>query len=290
MLRRGSAAAAYNSYAVVLHEMLVILGQLLRSELVNRMSAHILRKSGIGQHRYILRGIRSQEADTVIHLGRSSSAVQTDDVYIVGFERGQSRANFSSQQHRSSSFERHLNCDRQPLAGFLHGIEHAGQSSFGLQQVLRGFDQQNIHATFDQRARLLNIARDHVVELDMSQRRQLGRRPNRSRHKPWSVLGRELLRHLFRDLGGGNIELGNFILQVVFGQHHARPTERVRLHYIAAHAKKAGVNVFNNVRPAQDQKLVASLFAPEIVHTGIAGLYARAHRAIIDDDALLHGL
>ena len=50
------------------------------------------------------------------------------------------------------------------------------------------------------------------------------------------------------------------------------------------------MNILDNVRSAQNQQFVATLFTPEIVHTGIAELNVSSHRAVIDDDTLIHGM
>ena len=64
----------------------------------------------------------------------------------------------------------------------------------------------------------------------------------------------------------------------------------VGLDHIAANLEEGGVNVFDNVRPAQNQQFVTTFFTPEIVHTGIAELDIGPHRAVVDNDAFLHGL
>src|SRR5579863_2406237 len=290
MFGSGSATAAHDADTVVLHKMLVILGQLFRLQFVNRMTTHILRESGVGQYRNVLGGVRAQKTDGIVHFDRPGGAVQADDIHIERLERGERGADFCSQQHRPGGFERDLNRDREALASLLHGFEYAGQRSFGLEQVLRSLDQQNIDAAFDQRTDLLQIARNHVVKLNVSERRQLGSRPNRSSHKTRLVFRRKLPRNLFRNLRRGDVDLRNLVLQIVLGQYYRRSAESVGLHHIAAHPEEAGVNILNNVRPAQYQKFVASLLAPKIIHTGIAGLNTRPHGAVIDDNAFLHGL
>ncbi len=49
------------------------------------------------------------------------------------------------------------------------------------------------------------------------------------------------------------------------------------------------MNLRNHVRAREHQQFVASLFAPVIVGSKVAELDVRAHRAVIDDDALIHG-
>jgi len=48
------------------------------------------------------------------------------------------------------------------------------------------------------------------------------------------------------------------------------------------------VNIADNVGPAQDEQLVATLLAPEIIGRRVAELNIGPHRAVIHHDAFLH--
>src|ERR1700730_10271427 len=60
--------------------------------------------------------------------------------------------------------------------------------------------------------------------------------------------------------------------------------------HIAAHAQKTGVNLFDDVGPAEDEQFVTAFLAPEIIDAGIAHLSPRAHGAVVDDDPVAYGL
>jgi hypothetical protein len=137
---------------------------------------------------------------------------------------------------------------------------------------------------------LLFIRRRHRIEADVPQRRQLGGRSHRSRHEPRPFLGRELLRHFPRQLRRFHVDLAHSIRQFKLAQHDARSAKRIRLDDVAADFEKVGVNLPNNVGTAQHQHFAAILFAPVIVQGRIARLNVRPHRAVIDNDALFHGL
>ena len=141
------------------------------------MATHILRKSGIGKNRNVLGGIQPKVAHRIIHFLRSGGAIQTNDVDIKHFERGKCRPDFRAQQHRARFLQRHLHRDRQPLPCFLQGIEHAHDGNLGLQQILRGLNEQHIHTTLNEGEGLLFVRANHVIETDMPERRQLGRGP-----------------------------------------------------------------------------------------------------------------
>ena len=124
----------------------------------------------------------------------------------------------------------------------------------------------------------------------MSQRRQLRSRTDRTRNEPRPVFGRKLLCDFLCDPCRSNIDLGDFVLQIVFRKYYPRPAERIGLNHIATHAQKTDVDILNNVRPAEHQKLIATFLSPEIVHTGIARLDTGTHGAVVNHDALSHGL
>ena len=109
-------------------------------------------------------------------------------------------------------------------------------------------------------------------------------------HEARLVFGGKLLRNFFRDLRGRDVDLSDFVLQVVLGQHHPGGAKGVGLDYVAAHLEEVGVNVLDDVGPAQHQQFVAAFLAPEIVHTGVAELDIRPHGAVVNHDALFHGL
>ena len=73
-------------------------------------------------------------------------------------------------------------------------------------------------------------------------------------------------------------------------QHDTGRAESVGLDHIAADFEKVSVNVLDDVGPAEDQQFVAALLAPEIVHTGVAELNVSPHGAVVNDDAVAHGL
>ena len=290
MLRRRTAASTDNANSVILNEMFVVGRQFFRFQLVDRAPPLVLRKPRVGKNGDVLAGIRAKESNCVVHFNWAGGAVQADDIYIKWLERGQRGTDFSPQQHCACRFKRYLNRNRYPLSGFLHRLKHADHGRFRLQQILRGFNQQHIHAALDQSAGLFEISRDHVVEFDVAERRELGCRSDRAGHKPRSIFRRELLRYFFSNFRGSDVKFRNFVMQIVFGKDHACRAKCVGFDNITANREETRMNVLNNVRPAQRQQLVAAFLAPEIVHTGIAELDVRPHRAVVDNDALKHGL
>ena len=176
------------------------------------------------------------------------------------------------------------------LARGLHGVENAGQRGFRLQQVLASFDEQHIHAGFDQRARLLFITRGHGVEADVAERRQLGGGPHGAGDEARPAVAGEIGGGFAREFHRGAVDLRDLVLQIVLGEDDAGGAEGVGLDHVAAGSEKAGMDITDDVRAAQHQQLVAAFLAPEVVGRGLAHLYVGAHSAVVDHDALPHGL
>ena len=219
---RCAAAAAHDADAVVLHKMLVILGQFLRRQFVDRVPADVLRQTGVRQHRNFLGGIQRQVADRVVHLLRTGRAIQPDGIHVERFERGQRRADLGAQQHGSGFLQRDLHRHRQPLARFPHGFQHADGGDLGLQQILRSLDQKHVDAAFNQSGGLLFVRRHHRVETDVPERRQFGGWPHRSRDESRLVFRRELLRHFLGELRGLHVDLVHAVAQIEFAEDDSR--------------------------------------------------------------------
>src|SRR5689334_17653296 len=112
MLRRGAAASADNPDAVVLDEVLVVVREVRRLELVDGVPAFVLRQAGVGKNRNMLARICPKEAHRIVHLDRPGGAIQSNDVDVERFQRGERSTDFSPQQHRSGSFKCYLNSYR----------------------------------------------------------------------------------------------------------------------------------------------------------------------------------
>src|SRR5579862_9363694 len=124
----------------------------------------------------------------------------------------------------------------------------------------------------------------------MSQGRQLRGWPDRPGNEPGLVLCRELLGNFAGKLSSFEVDFPNAVPELKLSQNDARPTERISFDDIAPHPQKICMNFANDIRPAQYQNFTAVFFAPIIVECRIALVNIGAHRAVIDDDALAHGL
>ena len=268
----------------------MIIGQLPRREGINRAPADILRQTGIGQHRDVLGGIDAEVTHSIVHLLGPGGAVQADGVHVIRFQRGQRGADFGAQQHGPGGFQRDLHLHRKPPPFFPHHVERRNGRNLGLQQVLAGLDQQNVHAGIDQRGYLLNVGGTHVVEADVLQRRQLRRRANGAGHKARFARRGIVRRDGASEFDRLGIQFGNAILETVLGQHNARSTEGIGFDYVAADLQEGCMNVANDIRTAEHQQFIAALLAPVVVGGGVAKLNIGPHGAVVNDNALIHRL
>ncbi len=69
----------------------------------------------------------------------------------------------------------------------------------------------------------------------------------------------------------------------------ARGAEGVGLDDVGTGSQIRGVNLFDDVGPAEHEDVVVAVLAAELVQRKVAGLDGGAHRAVVDDDALLDG-
>ena len=101
---------------------------------------------------------------------------------------------------------------------------------------------------------------------------------------------RELGSYFFGELCGSKVDLCDTISKAKLTENDTHSVERVGLNDVATYAEEACVNVANDVRPAEYEYLVAVLFAPIIIQSGVVLVDIGAHRPVVNDDALLNEL
>ena len=178
---------------------------------------------------------------------------------------------------------RYLHLNRHTLPCRTHRVLTGSQRYFSLQQILAGFDQQNIDAALNQRLNLFSIGLRHGVIGDVSYRGQLGGRTDRTGNEARLLRRGKLRGDFLRQFCGSKIQLAGFVCQLIFLQHDARGTECVRLDNIATYLQKTGVNAAYQVRSAEHEQLIAAFLIPIVVNRQGAILDTGAHGAVIDD-------
>ena len=288
-VRRSSPTASTDDiHPILAGKSPMVLGKLRWRQLVDGMSAYVLRQPGIRQHAHGHRRVLAQEPHRVVHLRRPSRAVHPNHIRPEALDHRQRSADLRAQQHRPGRLHRDLHLKRQRHAGISHRVVTGGNRNLHLQNVLAGLDQQHVHAALDQCLRLLHIARQHRVVSDVPQRGQLGRRPHRPRHKSRLLRRRVLARHILRQPRRRNVQFPRAICNPKLGEHQRRCAKRVGLDNVRARLKVARVDLADHIGPRDYQNLRAVLLPREVAFDSKrVVLDRRAHRAVVDQHALL---
>ena len=202
------------------------------------------------------------------------------------------------------------NENRDFLSPVFEVLVHRKQSRFGVQRIKDSFHQKNIHATFNQRLRLLVIRFDNLIKSTRAKRRVLHRRTHRQRtirranstsrkSRLRRILLRELNAAFFGQLRRRDVDVPNVLFpiqSVIRLRNHSR-VESVRLDNISTSRQVRRVNLLDNIRSSQNQNIVVAfqivlvVFVPlrtEILLLQLVRLNGRSHRAVDDHDPLRH--
>ena len=169
MGRRGAAATANDADAVLLDELGQRLGKRFWLQRVDGNAVHVERQAGVGDARNRQAGLFTQNTNRFAHVLGAGGTVQADDVNGQAFEDGQRSGDIGAEQHPPARIQRDLGLDRQPDAGFLISFLDAGDGGLDFQDVLRGFDQQQVHAAADQTGSLFAKNVGQLVEADIGE-------------------------------------------------------------------------------------------------------------------------
>ena len=91
----------------------VVLGQLVRGEVVMHFSLHHRGQAGVRQARNRDPAMGAQVPEVLAHLGRASGAVEPDDVGSHGVQGRKGRADLATHQHPPGRLDGYLHLDRQ---------------------------------------------------------------------------------------------------------------------------------------------------------------------------------
>ena len=89
--------------------------------------------------------------------------------FIKTFENGQRGLHVGAEQHASGGVERDLGLDGQVDAGLVEGLMDAGDGGLDFEDVLRGFDQEEVHPASNQTDSLLPEYVGQFVETDVGE-------------------------------------------------------------------------------------------------------------------------
>ena len=227
---------------------------------------------------------------------RAGGAVEPQRRYPEGLENHRRRRDVGAQQHPADRIQRDLGLDGDLPAGIGHGSAAPYHGSLYLEDVLARLHQQKVHAPLDEPLGLLPEDLDELGVGESAQRRVGGggkepRGAQASRHEPRPIRGGELGCDLPGQAGRLAVHLPNPGLEAVLREAQAVGAESVGFHDVTAHLQEGGVNVPDEVRPGEDEVIVApvQLRTSEIVRGRLQSLDARAHGPVEDQDPFPQG-
>ena len=161
----------------------------------------------------------------------------------------------------------------------------ADDRRLGLQQVLRGLDQDGVDAAVEHAGDLLLVGVAQRRERDVAQRRQLGARTDRARAP--SAAGRRGrgVGAVAGELRAGLGELADPVADVVLAKVGVVGAERVRADAVRPDLEVGVVDRADHVGTGDVEDLVATLEPLEVVQAQVVLLEHRAHRPVGDHDA-----
>jgi hypothetical protein len=198
------------------------------------------------------------------------------------------------------------NHDRQLEAAGREGLPDREYRRLGIQRVEDGLDQQEIHASFDQRRRRFpvrccevgkrDVAKSRVVHVGRNGRGPVGRAQHTG-HEPGRTHARRMrIRRLARKPRSGEVEFADERLHPVIAHRGCIGVEGVGLDDVGAGREKLPVDVLYDFGPRDRKQIIIALDVPFpiakaraaiIVLAKPAGLDHRTHRAVQQHDALL---
>ncbi len=265
VLRGGSAAAADQRQPVVAGEMVVRRGQLGGGQRVVGPVGGEHRQAGVGHRGQPHAGVPREVAQVLAHLRRSGGAVESDDVDAQWLEGRQGCADLRAEQHRAGGLDGHLGDQGDLPARRGHRPAGADQCRLGLQQVLRGLDEDGVDPALQQAGDLLGVRVAQEGEGHVAQRRQLRARPDRAEHPARPVRRRVAVGDLAGDARAGQCQLADPVGDVVLPQVRQVGAEGVGLDAVDADVEVGRVHSRHDVGPGDVEDLVAALEALEVV-------------------------
>ncbi len=294
VLRRRTTAAAHHRHAEAAHELGERGRHGARLERIDGVTgSRVDRQPRVRNTRDRQRGVLGQVADRLAHVLGTGRAVEADHIHGQCLERRQRAGDVGAEQHPPRRVERDLRLHRHAAAEVDEQSLDPCDRRLHLENVLRRLDQQHIHTTFDQRRRLFVVLPAELLEGDRRQRRIItrrehSRRPHGPCHEARLLPGGEAVAGGPRQPRSGNVDVTHLVAEPPLLQASRRALERARLDDVASHGEKGFVDLGDDVRPREDEMVVAPLESrpAEIRCRERVALDACAHGAVVDEDTI----
>ncbi len=284
----GAAAAADDADAVLGDEPRVVLGEVGRGESVVHLPVPDLGEPCVGDHRDREAAPPGEVAEVLVHLVGTGRAVEPDDVGAERFDGGEGGADLGAGEHPPGLLDRHLDLERHPPPGALHGGAAGGNGRLDREQVVHRLDDEEVGASLEETGGERLVCLPQVAVADLTEGRQLRTGPDRAGDEAGPVRCRELAGDVGGDRRRGDGELVGAVLDAVLGEGHGEAAEGVRLHDVGAHLEVSGMEGRDHVGSRRVQDLVTSVERrpAEVVLAEVGTLERGPGGAVEDDDAL----
>ena len=284
----GAAAAADDLDAVLGDEAMLVGGELGGGEAVAGASADVLREAGVGQDGDGHGRILAEEANGVVHLLGTGGAVEADDIGTEAFQHGEGGADLGAEEHGAGGFEGDLHLDGDGDAEVVHGVVTGGEGDLGLEEVLAGFDEEDVDAAFDEGLGLLDVGGEHSVVGDVAERGELGGGADGAGDEAGLVGGGVFGGDAAGEAGGGEVEFAGALGDAELGEDEGGGAEGVGLDDVGAGGEVAGVDFADDVGAGDGEDFAAVFEAGVVLVDGESVvLDGGAHGAVVDDDTAL---
>src|SRR5438128_2425719 len=116
------------------------------------MAADVFGNARVGNYRNYELGILAEVANVLAHLLRAGGTVHSEHIDWKRLDRRERRSDLGSHQHRAERFDGDLGDYRNTPLRCFKLLEDRRQCRFSLQNILTGFDDQQIRAVKDDNA------------------------------------------------------------------------------------------------------------------------------------------
>ena len=123
-------------------------------------------------------------ANVLLHLLGAGRAVQAKNIDRKGLKDRHDSGDIRAHQHRAGGLHGHADHQRTPFACLGKGLFDPLEGRLDLQDVLTGFNDEQVDISCDQALGLLRKGVAHLIEANVPKGWQLRRRPHGAGHKP----------------------------------------------------------------------------------------------------------
>jgi len=238
--------------------------------------------------------VGGEVANRLAHVVRPGGAVDADDADAERFENGEGRADVGAEEHPPARVERDLRLNGHLPPLVLHGALQPFNGGLDLKDVLRGLDEEHVHATAQEARALLPEDFDQFPVGDVGEHGVVGggehpRRADGACDEARLFGCGELVRHLAGKACRHLVNLDDAVLKLVLPHGPAIGAEGVGFQHVAADFHEGAMDALNDVGAGDDEEVVAALVdgATEVFGGEVEGLNGGSHRAVKDEGAVL---